>query len=89
MIEIKTDVEAQKRELSKPGAEPMVKGISLAFAMDQLLDITDQLSGITSAFLKSQMEFNAIAGTHIHVSPFFRTTIHAVGRITDHNQFRQ
>ena len=38
----------------------MVKGVSLAFALDQLLDKVDQLSGIMSAFLKSQMEFNAI-----------------------------
>lgn len=68
---IEPDKEAQKRILNKSLIEPMVKGVSLAFAMDQLLDKVDQLSGIMSAFVKSQMEFNAVAGTHFHVSPFF------------------
>lgn len=79
---IEPDKETQKRILNKPQIEPMVKGVSLAFAMDQLLDKVDQLSGIMSAFVKSQMEFNSVAAGHFHVSPFFRFTKFSFCRIS-------
>lgn len=39
--------------------------------MDQLLDKVDQLSGIMGALAKSQLELNAVLGSHFHISPFF------------------
>jgi len=78
VLQIQTTVDRQKNELRNPltgeineGMQPIPKGISLSFAIDQLTDHVDKLSGLMSAFLKSQMEYNAILGTHFHISPFF------------------
>ncbi len=71
VLQIYTTAEQQKKELEIQGMQPIPKGISLAFALDQLTEHVDKLSGIASAFLKSQMEFNAVLGTHFHISPFF------------------
>jgi hypothetical protein len=71
VLQIYTEPDRQKIELMTPGLEPIPKGISLALALDQIVDNIDKLSGIVSAYLKSQMEYNAILGTHFHISPFF------------------
>lgn len=71
VLQIFTEPLRQKAELQTAGLEPIPKGISLSFALDQLTDQVDSLSGLISAFLKSQMEFNAVLGTHFHISPFF------------------
>lgn len=51
--------------------QPMVKGNNLAEALDQLVAKIEELSGILSAFLDSQMEYNSAVATHTHISPFF------------------
>lgn len=51
--------------------QPMVKGENLSTALDKLVMHVENLSGIVSAFLQSQMKFNATAGTHFHISPFY------------------
>lgn len=61
----------QRDEIKKGGLEPIPKGVCLSFALDQLTDHVDRLSGLLSAYLKSQMEYNAVLGTHFHISPFF------------------
>lgn len=71
IVNVLPDPESQKRELRQGGIEPIPKGVSLSFALDQLTDHVDRLSGLMSAFLKSQMEYNAVLGTHFHISPFF------------------
>lgn len=71
VAEVKTNPEQQKIELSFAKIEPIPKGVTLALALDQIVDQIDRLSGIVGAILKTQMELNAVAGTHIHVSPFF------------------
>lgn len=51
--------------------QPMVKGNNLSEALDALTKNIEQLSGILSAFLQSQMKYNAVLSTHTHISPFF------------------
>lgn len=51
--------------------QPMVKGENLSAALDKLVKNVENLSGILSAFLQSQMKFNSTAGTHFHTSPFY------------------
>lgn len=51
--------------------QSMVKGDNLATALDRALFHMENLSGIISTFLQSQMKFNAAAGTHFHISPFY------------------
>jgi hypothetical protein len=51
--------------------QPMVKGQNAAAALDKLVKHVESLSGILSAFLQSQMKFNAAAGSHFHTSPFY------------------
>ena len=70
ILNVYPDKESQIRELNVQGLEPIPKGVRLAFAIDQITDQVDKLSGIMSAFLKSQMEYNAVLGTHFHISPF-------------------
>lgn len=71
VINLLVEPESQKREIKKGGLEPIPKGVSLSFALDQLTDHMDRLSGLLSAYLKAQMEYNAVLGTHFHISPFF------------------
>jgi hypothetical protein len=71
IVNLLTEAEGQKKEIKQGGLEPIPKGISLSFALDQLTDHVDKLSGLLSAYLKSQMEYNAVLGTHFHISPFF------------------
>lgn len=71
VVNIVPSADAQKKEIREGGIEPIPKGASLALALDQLTDHLDRLSGIMSAFLKTQMEYNAVLGTHFHISPFF------------------
>lgn len=71
MMNLVYDAETQKSEIKNGGLEPMPKGISLSFALDQIVDHVDKLSGLLSAYLKSQMTFNATLGTHFHISPFY------------------
>jgi len=71
VLQIHTTPEKQKEELSIAGLQPIPKGINLAFALDQLTDHVDKLGGLMSAFLKSQMGYNAMLGTYFHISPFF------------------
>lgn len=51
--------------------QPMVKGDNLSKSLEELSTIIEQLSGIVSTFLSSQMEFNSTAAIHYHYSPFF------------------
>jgi hypothetical protein len=51
--------------------EPMVKGESLAEAMQVMMDQIESLSGIVSSFIHSQMELNTSNASHFHTSPFF------------------
>lgn len=51
--------------------QPMVKGKNLEEALEELTDKVEELSGIVSAFLSSQMDYNASLATHTHISPFF------------------
>ena len=53
------------------GIQPMVKGGNAAEAMSSTLNRINQLSGLLSAFLQAQMEFNTTMGTHFHNSPFY------------------
>ena len=71
VLQIYTTPEQQKLELQTLGMQPIPKGINLSFALDQLTDHVDKMSGLVSAFLKKQMEYNAVLGTHFHISPFF------------------
>lgn len=71
IIDVLVEPDSQKRTIKEGGLEPIPKGVSLSFALDQLTDHLDRLSGLLSAYLKSQMEYNAVLGTHFHISPFF------------------
>jgi hypothetical protein len=51
--------------------QPIPKGENLSAALDKLVKNVENLSGIVSAFLQSQMKFNSTAGTHFHTSPFY------------------
>lgn len=51
--------------------QPFVKGTNLADSLESLADNVEDLSGILSTFLTSQMDFNATAAIHYHYSPFF------------------
>lgn len=51
--------------------QPMVKGDNLLKSLEELSGIIEQLSGIVSTFLSSQMDFNSTAAIHYHYSPFF------------------
>lgn len=51
--------------------QPMVKGNNLAEALEELTNRVEDLGGIVSSFLTSQMQFNATLSTHTHISPFF------------------
>jgi hypothetical protein len=51
--------------------QPLVKGDNLKNSLDELADNVENLSGILSTFLVSQMDFNASAAIHYHYSPFF------------------
>jgi len=59
------------KDSHSPGMQPIPKGKSLELTLTELLNQVDSLSGLMSAFLKAQMDFNAILGTHFHISPFF------------------
>mgnify|MGYP001574482253 CR=1 FL=1 len=71
VIQVYTTADRQKEALNISGIEPIPKGISLTFALDQIIDHIDRLSGIVGAYLQSQMKLNAVLGTHFHISPFF------------------
>lgn len=71
VLQVIPDSKQQQLELLTDGLQPMAKGVNLSFALDQLTTYVDNLSGLMSAFLKSQMEFNSVLGTHFHISPFF------------------
>lgn len=51
--------------------QPLVKGTNLADSLEKLSDNIENLSGILSTFLTSQMDFNATAAIHYHYSPFY------------------
>lgn len=51
--------------------QPIVKGFNLAESLEKLSDNLENLSGILSTFLTSQMDFNATAAVHYHYSPFY------------------
>lgn len=51
--------------------QPMVKGDNLAASLETVLDNIEQLSGILSTFLSTQMDYNLAIATHYHYSPFF------------------
>ena len=70
--EVKTGVEIIANNNSST-LQPMVKGDNLEEAMNNIVKRLDQLSGIMTTFAKAQMSFNAVAGLHIHNSPFYGT----------------
>lgn len=51
--------------------QPLVKGRNLAESLEQLSNNVENLSGIISTFLTSQMDFNATTAIHYHYSPFY------------------
>lgn len=51
--------------------QPMVKGDNLVSSLETILDNLEQLSGIVSTFLSTQMDYNLTIATHYHYSPFF------------------
>ena len=51
--------------------QPMVKGENLVSSLETILDNLEQLSGIVSTFLSTQMDFNLTTSMHYHYSPFF------------------
>lgn len=51
--------------------QPLVKGDNLAESLDKLIANIEDLSGIISTFLTSQMKYNEKIATHFHISPFF------------------
>jgi hypothetical protein len=53
------------------GLQPMVKGTNLAIALDRMTKHLEKLSGIVSAFLKTQSTYNTAIAGHFHISPFY------------------
>lgn len=51
--------------------QPLVKGANLTDGLEKLTNNLENLSGILSTFLTSQMDFNATAAMHYHYSPFY------------------
>lgn len=51
--------------------QPLVKGDNLRKALDDLSKRIEDLSGIISTFLTSQMDYNATIALHYHYSPFY------------------
>jgi hypothetical protein len=50
---------------------PLVKGYNLQYALGDLVDKLENLSGILGTFLTTQMEYNTAVGLHYHYSPFY------------------
>ena len=73
---------------------PLVKGTNMKEAMEELVDLIDNLSGIVSGFVQEQIQFNIAANTHFHNSPFFglpttpSATLMPVGNNVVMNLFR-
>lgn len=59
------------KKAGESGLQPIVKGKNAEEALDKVLKLVSSLGGIVSAFLQAQMKYNAVMGTHFHVSPFF------------------
>lgn len=51
--------------------QPLVKGNNLLKSLNELADQVENLSGLLSTFLASQMLFNSVASVHYHYSPFY------------------
>lgn len=51
--------------------QPMVKGDNLVSSLQTIIDNLEQLSGIVSTFLSTQMDYNLTIATHYHYSPFY------------------
>ena len=51
--------------------QPMVKGHNLLKGLNELVKNVEDLSGLLSTFLVSQMEYNATLALHYHYSPFY------------------
>jgi len=51
--------------------QPIPKGDNLRFAINELVDLLYDLSGLLNAFATQQDAFNAATMTHFHISPFF------------------
>mgnify|MGYP003134062056 CR=1 FL=1 len=63
--------------------EPIPKGNTLVAAMEDLVDLVDNLSGIVDGLTQAQMEFNGALMNHFHQSPLlgFPTTPSLVAQV--------
>jgi len=55
----------------KDKLEPLVKGKITVQCLEEVVDAINDLNGIVSGFLASQMQFNKTLAQHTHHSPFF------------------
>ena len=51
--------------------QPLVKGDNLIMCIEDIFEQIEDLNGIVTGFLTSQMKFNAAITSHTHHSPFF------------------
>lgn len=69
-LEVKTGIDLIANN-DDTDMQPMVKGDNLVSSLETILDNLEQLSGVVSAFLSTQMDFNLAISTHYHYSPFY------------------
>tara|TARA_B100001123_G_scaffold334958_1_gene378428 strand:+ start:2728 stop:3636 length:909 start_codon:yes stop_codon:yes gene_type:complete len=55
--------------------QPMPKGDNLAFALDEMIALVYDLSGILNSFAVNQDAYNAVIMGHMHYSPFYGITV--------------
>ncbi len=55
--------------------QPIPKGDNLAFAIDELVFLVNDLSGILNSFAFNQDAYNAVIMGHMHYSPFYGITV--------------
>jgi hypothetical protein len=51
--------------------QPLTKGSNVASALEEMVDLLDNLNGILDSMLMSQMSLNSAVSNHFHFSPFF------------------
>jgi hypothetical protein len=55
--------------------QPIPKGDNLAFAIDEIVKLVYDLSGILNSFAVNQDAYNAVIMGHMHYSPFYGITV--------------
>lgn len=53
------------------GVQSIPKGANLLEGIEKVISLLEETQGIVSTFLKSQMDYNTVIGSHFHQSPFF------------------